>query len=486
MSKSYVCNQCGFKAAFHYSLCPKCQASNSFVVEIKSTKKERVSKAATLQKPDIALGKSSPVLIKDVVAIDKTRISTGINEFNRVLGGGLVNGSLILLGGVPGTGKSTISMALSANLSKQYTVLYVSGEESESQIKMRADRLGIVCDKLYLVYENDIDVVINEHIATLKPDVVIIDSVSAMTTHQKDTEVGSPAQAVYAMTQLRYVAKSTGIIILTIGQVTKEGIIAGSNKLNHDVDVVAYLEGDEYDMYRIMRTQKNRFGSTGEIGVFEMTEQGLIEVPNPSESFLANRATDKPGSAVAITMEGTRPVTIEVQSLCIAAGNNNPARRSSGINRDRMFLIAAVIEKTLPFIELYDSDIFMSIAGGIKINEPALDLAMAASLVSSSSNVIIPSNVALIGEVGLTGEIRVVQQIETRIREAANLGFTKIITPVIKRNVKIPNNVNVVQVKTLLDAIKNVFGDALKYEPEFKTVKQTDMTKNNKKETDNE
>ncbi len=475
--KTYVCSKCHHESVYQMTICPGCNSKNSFIPKVE------VEKQKATVKPSIA-GISTmvrPQLIQSVQPINNTLLDTGVSEFNRVmgggLGGGLVSGSVTIIGGAPGIGKTTLLTQISALISQRETVLYVSGEESEGQVKMRFDRLGLDSNQLYVVYETDVDQITNNHIPSIKPSVVIVDSISAMGSADKTGDLGSLSQAVYALHQLRYVAKSTGVIFVIVGQVTKEGVIAGSNKLNHDVDTVLYLEGDEYGFYRILRSPKNRFGDTGEIGVFEMSGSGLIEVKNPSEAFLASRDGDKSGSSITVTLEGKRPIVLEIQALCVPTANVTASRKTSGINRDRLHLITAVMDKYLRYVQLYDSDIFLSVVGGLRVNEPAADLSVAASLLSSWHNVAIPNNVALIGEVGLTGEIRMVQNIEPRIREARNLGFTRIIVPPTKRGYAD----DVIVCSDLDTAMRACFEDRIVYEVEKSNLTTDSDEKPNKK-----
>jgi DNA repair protein RadA/Sms len=343
------------------------------------------------------------------------------------------------------------------------TVLYVSGEESETQIKMRADRLGCKFGNFYLVFETDIDKVVSEFIPSVKPDILIIDSINTMTSADVGAAASSPSQVNYATSQLQHLAKSSGLSVFMVGQVTLEGGVAGGRKVTHDVDTVLYLEGDTHNFFRLLRAQKNRFGSVGEIGVFEMVANGLVEVGNPSAAFLAERANDKPGSSVAILMEGSRPIIVEVQALC-STSNGNPARRSTGVNRDRMYIISAVLDKYIPVIDLFDTDLFMSVVGGMKVIEPAADLSMALAIVSSFQDTPTPNDVAAIGEIGLTGELRSVTQLEMRLREAANLGFRRVIVPKIRRHIDVPDSLQLIECSTLEEAIIVAFDGKITFE----------------------
>lgn len=468
--KSYVCSVCQYKSGFLIKICPNCNSRDSYELKTETTKSE--PKNITVAAP--AGAKSSSVKhISKIDSMEHKRYTTSIGELDRVLGGGLVPGSIILIGGAPGTGKSTLTLSVSSVLSKTAgTVLYVSGEESEAQVKLRAERLNINPGELYLVFENELEQILEKHIPETNADIIIVDSITTIASRNISSQIGAPNQIKYCAKMLQHLAKSTGKTIILIGHVTKSGEIAGPNTLNHDVDAVLYLEGDQFHQFRLLRAEKNRFGSVGEVGVFEMTGQGLVEVPNPSEAFLAERATNKSGSSVAITVEGSRPLVVEVQALCTTNNTmSNPARRSNGINRERLHMIAAVLNKYVPFIDLSDKDIFMSVVGGMRVEEPSADLSVALSLVSSWHNTPTPANVVGIGEIGLTGELRSVPQIELRLREALQLGFTKVVMSEIRREINIPRGIEIIQVKDIEGALKIVFDGLIDFDAEDKPAK---------------
>jgi DNA repair protein RadA/Sms len=422
----YRCTQCGSEQQYNMLLCPSCKATDSFVlVNDDLLNMERSASKNGTAKRNL---KSEVRNIKDIQSKDADRIVTNIGELNRVLGGGFVPGSLVLLGGEPGIGKSTLLMSLALSLSQRLTILYVSGEESEAQIKSRAERIAIAPGELYLVYSTDVDRVVDEYIESVKPDLIIIDSISTMTSAEIGSASGSPTQIKYALELLKDTARTKNVPIVMISHVSKEGVIVGPNTINHDVDTVLYLEGDPFYYYRILRAVKNRFGSTGEVGVFNMEQEGLIEVPNPSAIFLENRARDVPGSTVTIVMEGTRPLATVIEGLTVTNGFGTPTRRATNINRDRAFMIAAVVNK-LPYIDLSDQDIYFNVIGGVKVNEPVADLALALTLFSSFHNIPIPVHTVALGEIGLAGEIQSVSSLETRIYEAIALGFKTVVVP---------------------------------------------------------
>lgn len=464
-STVFVCSKCGKQSRFKMSLCTSCNEVNSYVPK-ETVPSEKKTKHVTTRKPvGMAVG-NKPCIITNISSTSFDRYSTGIGEFDRVLGGGIVPGSLTLIGGDPGLGKSTLLLSTASSMSKAgLTVLYVSGEESESQIKMRADRMELEFGKLFLVFETDIDRIIREFIPDIKPDILIIDSINTMSSADISSASSSPNQINYAVGQLQGLAKSTGLSVFIIGQVVKSGDIAGTKKLVHAVDTVLYLEGDKHNMFRLLRAQKNRFGAAGEIGVFEMVATGLIEVANPSAAFLSERAANKPGSSVAVLMEGSRPIIVEIQSLC-STSSGNPARRSTGLNRDRMHIIAAVLDKYIPVVDLFDTDLFMSVVGGMKISEPAADLAMALAIVSSFHDIPTPNDLVAIGEIGLTGGLLSVMQLEMRLREAANLGFNRVIIPSLRKDINVPKGLTLIQCSSLEQAILAAFDGELTFETE--------------------
>jgi DNA repair protein RadA/Sms len=388
----------------------------------------------------------------------------GIGEFARVLGGGIVPGSIILIGGDPGIGKSTLMLQLALEMGNTQIVLYVSGEESQRQIKMRAARLldqkdsdgetkGAIPDDLFLVTETNLDVIL-EHIENLNTQLLIIDSVQTVYDPRLESAAGSVTQVRESASRLRELAKSAGITVFLIGHVTKEGAIAGPRVLEHIVDTVLYLEGERFQSYRLLRSVKNRFGATSEVGVFEMQERGMVEVPNPSEAFLAERMINTPGSAIAVTMEGTRPLLVELQGLTSHTSFGNPRRTANGVDFNRLLLISAVLSRRVG-LRLSEQDIFVNVVGGLKVGEPAADLAIAAAIASSVRDQPVRAEAVLIGEIGLSGELRMVGQTATRLREAANLGFKTAILPKrLKQGEKAPKGIEIVEARSLRQALK--------------------------------
>lgn len=453
----YICTKCKNKSSGQLRLCPYCQSTGTYVENIEQTKPTvtGAKQHITVAKP-AGVANSKVQLMRDVTSNNTQRYSTTIQELDRVLGGGIVPGSIMLLGGSPGAGKSSLLLKVSSILSNIGTVLYVSGEESESQIKMRHDRLSVNSDALYVVYETELEEIIN-HINTYKPTFLIVDSINTIASTEIASASGSPTQLKYCANQLRHIAKTSGLSIFLVGQVTKEGDIAGPNSLAHDVDAVLYLEGDQFQMFRLLRAEKNRFGSTGEVGIFEMAATGLEEVVNPSLAFMGERRSQS-GSCPVVIMEGSRPLTIEMQALSVSTSNAGmPARRGSGINKDRMFLICAVLDKYVKFIDLQDHDVLVNVAGGLKVQEPAVDLAMATAIVSSWHDIAMPNDTIVVGEIGLTGELRPVMQIESRLREARSLGFNKIIVPKMRKGVSVPDGLQVIQCETIETALMAIF-----------------------------
>lgn len=356
------------------------------------------------------------------------RLLLPMNEFNRVLGGGIVPGSVVLIGGDPGIGKSTLLLQISATLAEKINpILYVSGEESIQQIKLRANRLGLRGDGLFIFNEININAVI-QHIQTLSPKLIIIDSIQTMYWEELSSAPGSISQVRETAAQLQTVAKSHNIPVFLIGHVTKDGTIAGPRVLEHMVDVVLYLEGERFHTYRLLRGVKNRFGATNEVGVFEMQDLGLAEVPNPSQIFLAERLPNAPGSTITVTMEGTRPLLVEIQALCSTTSFGNPRRTPNGIDLNRLLLLIAVLTKRVGQ-RLGDQDVFVNVVGGLRVGEPAADLAIAAAITSSFKNQPIAADLVLVGEVGLSGELRAVGHLESRLKEAIKLGFKRALLP---------------------------------------------------------
>ena len=398
---------------------------------------------------------SRPVRLREVEADGLDRLTLPVQEFSRVLGGGLVPGSLILVGGDPGIGKSTLLLEVAGLVAGLHgPVLYISGEESARQIKMRADRLRIDSDNLFLVTETNLHVMM-DHINEVRPVMAIVDSIQTTYDGNLSSSAGSVSQVRESAARLQDVAKSTGIIIVLVGHVTKEGTIAGPRVLEHIVDTVLYLEGDPFHRYRLLRSVKNRFGATSEVGVFEMVEQGMVEVPNPSEAFLAERQANAPGSAIAVTMEGTRPLLVEVQALASATTFANPRRTPNGIDYNRLLLLTAVLTRRV-HMPLADKDVFVNVIGGLQITEPAADLAVALAIASSVKDCAIHADMAFLGEIGLSGELRAVSQLEPRLREAAKLGFRRCLVPrsrQLKEGSR-PEGLEIIQCRTLHEAVE--------------------------------
>lgn len=397
--------------------------------------------------------RQEPVILKDISLSEDERQTTQIGELDRVLGGGIVPGSLVLVGGDPGIGKSTLLLQVCRNLAeKQVSVLYISGEESLRQIKLRANRIGQFTDKMQLLCETNLEV-IREVIERRKPDVVVIDSIQTMFHEDVSSAPGSVSQVRESTNILMQIAKGMGVSIFIVGHVTKEGNVAGPRVLEHMVDTVLYFEGDRYASYRILRAVKNRFGSTNEIGVFEMCNTGLEEVKNPSEYMLNGRPEDASGSVVACSMEGTRPILVEIQALVCQSNFGIPRRTAVGTDFNRVNLLMAVLEKKVG-LRLAASDAYVNIAGGMKMTEPAIDLGICLAIVSSAKDIVIPDNVMVFGEVGLSGEIRAVNMAGQRVQEAKKLGFGTVVLPeVCRSSVGKVEGINLVYVSQIRDAI---------------------------------
>jgi DNA repair protein RadA/Sms len=444
----FTCQQCGFQSPKWLGRCPDCSNWNSFVEE------DRVAVPAKAKERN-SLYKEEPVLLRDVEASDASRMKTGIAELDRVLGGGIVQGSVVLIGGDPGIGKSTISLQISNQVTGQgKTVLYISGEESVGQTKLRAKRLGRTdTGNLYIVNQTDLSLII-EYIKKIKPDLVIVDSIQVIFEPSISSSPGSVSQVRECAGILTQLAKTSGTAIFIIGHVTKEGTIAGPRVLEHIVDTVLYFEGDRFAIYRILRAVKNRFGSTNEIGVFEMTSAGLAEVMNPSEIFLAERSKDVSGSVVVAVLEGTRPLLVEIQALVSKTVFGYARRRAQGFDYNRLSLLVAVLEKRMG-IHLESDDIFVNVVGGMKIEDPAADLAVSVAVTSAFLEKAVLAETMLLGEVGLGGEIRSVSQIASRINEAAKLGFKQCVVP--KSNYRHmesgPKGIEIIAVSTLKEAL---------------------------------
>lgn len=417
---TFFCKECGFESPKWLGQCPGCKEWDSFV-------EEPVVKTAAGRSVTVTEHRE-PSKLSEIVTNDEVRTLTGIGELDRVLGGGIVTGSLVLVGGDPGIGKSTLLLQMCKQLAEAgKDVLYVSGEESVKQIKMRADRLGTFQKELFLLSETDLDIV-TEVIGRKKPEIVIIDSIQTMYREEIGSAPGSVSQVRETTSTLMRLAKSLPVSIFIVGHVTKEGVVAGPRVLEHMVDTVLYFEGDGGASYRFLRGVKNRFGSTDEIGVFEMRGNGLVEVPNPSEYMLAGKPKQAPGSIVVCSIEGTRPILIEVQALVCQTNFNMPRRTSTGTDYNRVNLLMAVIEKRMG-VRMGDCDAYINVAGGMRIHEPALDLGIILALLTSYRNQSLDDETICFGEVGLAGEVRAVNMAEQRVLEAAKLGFKRCILP---------------------------------------------------------
>ncbi|MDI5919071.1 DNA repair protein RadA [Streptococcus equi subsp. zooepidemicus] len=445
----FICGECGYQSPKYLGRCPNCSTWSSFVeeTEVKDVKNARISLTGE---------KSKPIKLKHVNGVRYQRIQTEMNEFNRVLGGGVVPGSLVLIGGDPGIGKSTLLLQVSIQLADKGTVLYVSGEESAEQIKMRSDRLGQTDNDFYLYAETNMQA-IRAEIEAIQPDFLIIDSIQTIMSPEISGVQGSVSQVREVTAELLQLAKSNHIATFIVGHVTKEGTLAGPRMLEHMVDTVLYFEGERHHTFRILRAVKNRFGSTNEIGIFDMQSGGLVEVLNPSQVFLEERLDGATGSAVVVTMEGSRPILAEVQALVTPTVFGNARRTTTGLDFNRVSLIMAVLEKRCGLL-LQNQDAYLKSAGGVKLDEPAIDLAVAVAIASSYKEKPTNPQEAFLGEIGLTGEIRRVTRIEQRINEAAKLGFTKLYAPKSSlQGIDIPSGIEVVGVMTVGEVLKAVF-----------------------------
>ncbi|RHQ90265.1 DNA repair protein RadA [Ruminococcus sp. AF21-42] len=446
----YFCQECGYESAKWMGQCPGCKAWNTFVEETVSAKKPASGTTGRTEK------RQEPVILRDISLSEDERQTTKIGELDRVLGGGIVPGSLVLVGGDPGIGKSTLLLQVCRNLAeRQVSVLYISGEESLRQIKLRANRIGEFSDKLQLLCETNLEV-IREVIQRKKPEVVVIDSIQTMFHEDVSSAPGSVSQVRESTNILMQIAKGMGVSIFIVGHVTKEGNVAGPRVLEHMVDTVLYFEGDRHASYRILRAVKNRFGSTNEIGVFEMCGTGLEEVKNPSEFLLNGRPEDASGSVVACSMEGTRPILVEIQALVCQSNFGIPRRTAVGTDFNRVNLLMAVLEKKVG-IRLGSSDAYVNIAGGMKMTEPAIDLGICLAVVSSCKDIVIPDNVMVFGEVGLSGEIRAVSMAGQRVQEAKKLGFETVMLPeVCRSSVGKIEGIRLIYVSQIRDAIQYI------------------------------
>ena len=446
---TFVCQNCEYHSPKYLGRCPNCGAWSSFVEEVEAAEVKHARVSLTGEK-------TRPMKLAEVTSIDVNRTKTEMDEFNRVLGGGVVPGSLVLIGGDPGIGKSTLLLQVSTQLSHQGTVLYVSGEESAEQIKLRAERLGDIDSEFYLYAETNMQNIRTE-IEKIKSDFLIIDSIQTVMSPEISSVQGSVSQVRGVTAELMQLAKTNNIATFIVGHMTKEGTLAGPRTLEHMVDTVLYFEGERQHTFRILRAVKNRFGSTNEIGIFEMQSGGLVEVVNPSEVFLEERLDGATGSSIVVTMEGTRPILAEVQALVTPTMFGNAKRTTTGLDFNRASLIMAVLEKRAGLL-LQNQDAYLKSAGGVKLDEPAIDLAVAVAIASSYKDLPTNPQECFIGEIGLTGEIRRVNRIEQRINEAAKLGFTKVYAPKNSLNgLKVPDNIQVIGVTTIGEVLKKVF-----------------------------
>ena len=443
----YVCQSCGRHSARPMGRCPGCGEWGTLVETL-------VDEQPAGRGRPVAAARSQPERLPDISTDGLDRLPVPIEELSRVLGGGIVPGSLVLISGDPGIGKSTLLLQMAAIMAQWAgPVLYASGEESARQIKMRANRLDLSADDLYLLTETDLEVIV-DHLQSLGPRILIVDSIQTMQASALDSAPGSISQVRTCAARLQEVAKASGVAVFLVGHVTKEGTIAGPRVLEHIVDTVLYLEGDRFHTYRLLRAVKNRFGATSEVGVFEMQNRGMVEVTNPSEAFLAERLVNAAGSAIAVTMEGTRPLLVEVQALTSATSFTNPRRTANGVDFNRLLLLTAVLTKRVG-VRLHDQDVFVNIIGGLQVGEPAADLAIAVAVASSKQDRPVAADIALIGEVGLSGELRAVGQLAARLNEAAKLGFRRCIVPRTVRQPAdgYPAGIQVVGARSLPEAV---------------------------------
>lgn len=447
----YICSNCSYHSPKWMGKCPSCNQWNTMVEDVINVAPDEP--AAKRKSLSGSLGIDNHAISYDELEIpDYIRSKTGLDELDRVLGGGLVHGSVVLISGEPGIGKSTLLMQISECLGANKRVLYISGEESGGQIKLRAKRLGVSGKNLYILTETNLDSILKES-DKLKPDIMIIDSIQTIYDEMIKSAPGSITQVRESALTLINKAKSHGISMLLVGHVNKEGGIAGPKVLEHMVDAVLCFEGEKLQSYRIIRANKNRFGSTNEIGVFEMTDKGLLEIPNPSEMLLSGRPKNTPGNCAVCTIEGTRPIIAEIQALVSPTAFPSPRRTANGIDYNRLCLIVAVLEKRLG-LKFYQNDIYMNVIGGLYLNEPASDAAIALALISSLTERAVPDDLIAIGELGLSGECRAVSNLEQRVKEASRLGFTKAIVPfknVEKR--KIDTSIELIPIHSIYEAI---------------------------------
>ena len=451
----FVCTECGAQTPKWLGKCPHCGRWNTLVEEEIVPEAESPRTARRTSMNGIG-GEGKATRFSDLTVSAYMRSDTGLGELDRVLGGGLVTGSVVLLSGEPGIGKSTLLMQISDALGQSRKVLYVSGEESGGQLKLRAQRLGVLGERLYILTETNLEQILSEA-NEIKPDVMILDSIQTIYSDKINSAPGSITQIRECTLTFINKAKSEGISMLLVGHVNKEGGIAGPKVLEHMVDAVLYFEGERQQAYRIIRAVKNRYGSTNEIGVFEMTDRGLLEVANPSEMLLSGRPKNVSGNCALCTVEGTRPLIAEVQALVTPTVFPSPRRTGNGIEYNRMYLILAVLEKRLG-LKFYQNDVYLNVIGGLSVDEPAADLAIATSLISSLTDRIVPDDLIVIGELGLAGECRAVANLEMRVHEAARLGFTRAIVPyrnVEKRSISV-EGIKIIPVRSVYEVVKEL------------------------------
>ena len=467
----FICQQCGSQQTRWMGKCPDCGTWDSLVEQL-----ERKDTATTRSRGAVSdLGR--PIPLREIATDGFARLPVLFEEFARVLGGGLVPGSLVLVGGDPGIGKTSLLTQVAAQFAEENgTALYVSAEESVQQIKLRTTRMGLNPEHLLIYSETSLDAIL-EQIQALRPALVVVDSIQTVYLEDITSAAGSVSQVREGALRLLRLAKNLGIPMFLVGHVTKEGAIAGPRVLEHIVDAVLYLEGERFHQYRLLRGVKNRFGSTDEVGVFEMTSDGMREVANPSQVFLAERSVGTPGSAVAVTMEGTRPLLVEVQALTATTASAQPRRSSNGFDMNRMLMLIAVLSKRVG-LPLFNQDVYVNIVGGLKINEPAVDLAVAVAIASSYRNARVKPEMVCVGEIGRSGELRSVSQIERRLGESANLGFTQALCPALPPSTHI-DGLSASDCRSLMDAVDIALGAAGKRrraaEAEFQDQAEEDI-----------
>lgn len=438
----YACTECGAESAKWYGRCPNCGAWNTLEEQMQSQ-----------SAPSSRLSVATVQSLSSIVPNDRQRYCTGMKELDRVLGGGIVRGGLMLIGGDPGIGKSTLLLQICEHLGAEHRVLYISGEESEGQLKLRANRLGVHSDNLYILCENDLDTALSA-MQTEKPDIVIVDSIQTMTLPEIVSAAGSVTQVRECTAAIMRVAKRMDIPVFIVGHVNKDGAIAGPKVMEHIVDCVLYFEGDRHSSYRLLRCVKNRYGSTNEIGVFEMGDKGLVEVDNPSQMLLSGRPLNVSGACVACTIEGTRPMLAEVQGLVSPTGFGNPRRMATGFDNNRLALILAVLEKRSGYL-FSNLDTYVNVVGGLWLDEPAVDLPVALALISGLKDVAIDAHTLAFGEIGLTGEVRSVSNADLRVAEAVRMGFTRVLLPYHNLAQVTPRkDVSIIGVRTVREAVE--------------------------------